>query len=62
MMTGMTVPLRLVLPVMPSSSSISILAPFGSTPADLLLEIAGYLECRADLLSLCLTVSESDVR
>ncbi|KAJ7217774.1 hypothetical protein GGX14DRAFT_597883 [Mycena pura] len=30
-------------------------ATFGSTPGDLLLDISSYLECRSDLLSLCLT-------
>ncbi|KAJ7497567.1 hypothetical protein FB451DRAFT_237206 [Mycena latifolia] len=36
-------------------SHLASLAPFGSTPGDLLLEIAAYLESRSDLLSLCLT-------
>ncbi|KAJ7163560.1 hypothetical protein C8R43DRAFT_919210 [Mycena crocata] len=38
----------------PSTTTVRI-ASFGSTPGDLLLEIAGYLDCRSDLLSLCLT-------
>ncbi|KAJ7691283.1 hypothetical protein B0H17DRAFT_564751 [Mycena rosella] len=42
-------------PIMRSSTHIVCLASFGSTPGDLLLEIAGYFESRSDLLSLCLT-------
>ncbi|KAJ6587178.1 hypothetical protein DFH09DRAFT_1028390 [Mycena vulgaris] len=40
---------------MSSSDTASLATSFGSTPGDLLLEIAGYLDSRSDLLSLCLT-------
>lgn len=33
------------------------LSPFLNVPADLLLEIAGWLDARIDLLSLCMSVS-----